>query len=235
MCPFEGFPSGKVRLTPIPATFFIELLPQIDDLVELKVTLYAMWFLDRQEGNLRYVASSDFTSDAVFMNSLGDTPETAKAVVNRGLKQAVERGTLLLSEPDDGDDPKETIYFLNSPRGRAALLALENGAWVPDSSTHVIVSLSSERPNIFALYEENFGPLTPLLADMLQDAEHTYPMKWIEDAMRLAVQSNRRSWRYVESILRRWQEKGRDDSDRRNHQKDWRKYVEGEFSDFIDH
>ena len=51
---FAGFPSGKVRTTPIPAPFFTELLPQIDHLGELKVTLYALWFLDRQEGQIRF-------------------------------------------------------------------------------------------------------------------------------------------------------------------------------------
>ena len=37
--PFAGFPSGKMHLTRIPAQFFSELLPQIDHLGELKVTL----------------------------------------------------------------------------------------------------------------------------------------------------------------------------------------------------
>ncbi|MBI2976543.1 MAG: primosomal replication protein N, partial [Chloroflexi bacterium] len=37
---FSGFPSSKVRSTPVPNPFFSELLPQIDHLGELKVTLY---------------------------------------------------------------------------------------------------------------------------------------------------------------------------------------------------
>jgi len=36
-----------------------------------------------------------------------------------------------------------------------------------------------ERPNIFKLYEENIGPLTPLIADALKDAEKTYPPEWV--------------------------------------------------------
>ena len=57
---FAGFPSGKVRLTPIPGPFFSELLPEIDHLGELKVTLYAFWFLDHLEAPVRYLTYADF-------------------------------------------------------------------------------------------------------------------------------------------------------------------------------
>ena len=60
---FAGFPSGKVRSTPVPAPFFTELLPQIDHLGEMKVTLYALWFLDQQEGKIRYLAAMISPSD----------------------------------------------------------------------------------------------------------------------------------------------------------------------------
>jgi DNA replication protein DnaD len=67
------------------------------------------------------------------------------------------------------------------------------------------------------------------------DAEETYPAQWIEDAFRLAVENNVRRWNYVQAICR-WQEGGRDDrKDRRDTEKDRRRYVEGEFSDFIEH
>ncbi len=97
------------------------------------------------------------------------------------------------------------------------------------------VALDLERPNIFRLYEENIGPLTPLIADTLREAEQTYPTDWIEEAIRKAVLNNARHWRYVEAILRNWKEKGRDDTDRRDSEKDRRRYIEGEFADFIEH
>jgi hypothetical protein len=43
----------------------------------------------------------------------------------------------------------------------------------------------------------------------LRDAENTYPAEWIEEAMKIAVQYNKRSWRYVESFLRRWATEGK--------------------------
>ena len=56
-----------------------------------------------------------------------------------------------------------------------------------------------------------------------------------EEGMRIAVQANKRSLRYVEAILRSWQEKGRDEKDRRDPEKDRRRFIEGEYSDFIEH
>ena len=67
---------------------------------------------------------------------------------------------------------------------------------------------TTTRANIFKLYEQNFGPLTPMIAETLQDAEKTYPTEWIESAMSEAVANNKRNWKYVEAILQRWQVDG---------------------------
>jgi DnaD/phage-associated family protein len=93
-----------------------------------------------------------------------------------------------------------------------------------------------ERPNIFKLYEENIGPLTPLIADALKDAEKTYPPEWLAEALGTAIKNNKRNWKYVEAILRRWKEEGHaKKQDRRDAQENGRRYAEGEFSDFIEH
>jgi DnaD/phage-associated family protein len=65
-------------------------------------------------------------------------------------------------------------------------------------------------PNIFTLYEENIGTITPLMADHLQEAEERYPADWIREAFREAVELNKRNWRYIAAILRRWEAEGRD-------------------------
>ena len=74
-----------------------------------------------------------------------------------------------------------------------------------------------------------------MISQTLQEAEKLYPGEWIEEAIRTAVLKNARNWRYVEAILRSWKEKGRDETNRRNTQEDRRKYIEGEFADFIEH
>lgn len=231
---FAGFPAGKVRLVPVPVTFFTELLPEIDHLAELKVTLYALWFLDRQEGPVRFIRYTDFNRDRVLMKGLGSDAAQAEDNLLDGLQRAEKRGTLLRA-PQQDRSPQGAFYFLNSPRGRAALKAYRQGDWSPDHQSHVAVSIEAEKPNIFRLYEENIGLLTPLIADALQDAEQTYPVEWIEEAIRKAVQSNVRRWRYVEAILQSWQKEGRYGTNRRDSQEDGKRYLEDEFADFIEH
>ncbi len=70
---------------------------------------------------------------------------------------------------------------------------------------------STTKSNLFGVYESNIGPLTPMIADALQDAEKTYPFDWIKESISLAVENNKRNWRYCEAILKRWQASGKDD------------------------
>ena len=43
-----------------------------------------------------------------------------------------------------------------------------------------------------------------MIAEDLKDAEKTYPIEWIEAAMREAVRNNVRNWKYIHAILQRW-------------------------------
>jgi DnaD/phage-associated family protein len=71
-----------------------------------------------------------------------------------------------------------------------------------------------ERPNLFRLYEQNIGPLTPLLADRMIHAMEEYPTDWIEEAIEESVAYNRRSWRYIQRILEQWMTQGRTERER---------------------
>lgn len=228
MSPFNGFNASTGKNTPMPAVFFTELLPEINDLVELKIILWAFKVLDQQEGNLRYLKVEDFSEAEGLFSSFGRNNQERTERLNAGLEYAARRGVFLLARVED-----EKYYFLNSPRGRAALDALENGAWQPESQPNTRVKV--DRPNIFSLYEQNIGPLTPLLSDELRDAEKSYPADWIHDAFRIAVTRNARNWRYIDAILRQWKEKGRDERDQRSPQEDRKLDSEGEYGDYILH
>ncbi|MEW6180651.1 MAG: DnaD domain protein [Chloroflexota bacterium] len=230
--PFNGFPAGKTRLIPLPAAFFSELLPQIDHPAELKVTLYAFWLLDRIEGEFRFFKAEDFEEDARLLEAFGKNPQIARTNLRDALERAVQRGTLLKVNWGEGES---ALYFLNSPRGRAAVAALQNGEWSPEEIQRPEVRLTVERPNIFRLYEENIGPLTPLMAETLEDAEKTYPVEWIEEAIRAAVESNVRRWRYVEAILRARLERSEHEANRGKSEKDRRRYIQGEYGEFVEH
>jgi DnaD/phage-associated family protein len=232
---FSGFPAGKVRFSRIPDLFFQKLLPEIDNLNELKVTLYALWRLGRMEGSFRYAQLSDFSEDRNFMRGLGGDVEDADKALRDALEGAVKRGTLLMAEVEL-EDGKRKFYFLNTVRGQAAIKGIDRGDWKPSGDPQTPIELMLERPNIYRLYEEHIGPLTPHIADTLREAETEYPIQWIEEAVGIAVENNARSWRYIDAILRSWQEKGKDERKYRgDSEKDRRKYIDGEFSEFIEH
>lgn len=202
MQPFSGFPSRPSQLR-IPSTFFSELLPTIDNLAELKVTLYCFWVVNRQEGKYRYVRLTEALNDNLLMDGL-----ESEAVLCDGFERAVVRGTLLAVELDFYGQI-ERLYFFNSPLGRQAVKAIEQGRWIPDGMKRP-VHLIIERPNIFSLYENNIGAITPMIAEELQAAEEEYPVEWIAEAIEIAVKANKRSWRYIHTILNRWVTEGKD-------------------------
>ena len=236
---FKGFLEGKVHLTPVPSPFFTELLPHMNQLGEVKLTLYIFWRLDRMEGTFRFLRRADLLADAKFAESMGATPETAQPAIDQALEQAVKRGTLLQASLDDENAPQQ-IYFLNSPKGRAALRAIQSGNWRLGDTTQELAPAVIEPPNIFRLYEENIGPLTPMIADELSEAEQAYQPAWIEEAIRIAVENNKRNLRYIFAILERWRREGKHGKkeklqDRPDSPEAGRKYIEGEYSEFIEH
>lgn len=230
---FNGFPSGKLSYTRLPSLFFKDLLPQIDNLEELKVILYALWQVTRQEGEIRCLRETDLINDPIFMAGMGDTPAEQKRAVRQGLERAESRGVFITAATPD-EEGQTLLYFFNSPRGKTAVQAVKEGRWHPASGRSTI-TLDIERPNIFQLYEENIGPLTPLIADTLKKAEKIYPERWIAQAVEIAVQNNVRKWNYIEAILTSWQESGRDErQDRRHTEKDRRAYLKDKFAGFLE-
>jgi len=197
---FSGFTSG---IEAVPTQFFEELLPDIESLAELKVTMFSFHLLNQFEGDIRFLLRDDFSEQDLFMKGLSEDPEEADALLDEGLSAAEERGTLLKALYNE-----KPVYFLNTPKGRTGLERLESGELIPDSYLHLNVQTELFRPTIFRLYEENIGPLTPMIADVLRDCEKDYPYEWISDAVQEAVVNNARSWRYVESILKNWKENG---------------------------
>jgi DNA replication protein len=208
--PFPGFPN-RGRTIPTPVALFSELLPAIADLAELKVTLHVLWRIAEKRVYPRFVTRAELETDRTLLASLAACGPPLQEV-RRGLRLATQRGTLI--EVGVGRaGGEEILIFLNSERDRETIERLERGELNigQTSAKRREVRLSAPRPNIYQLYEQNIGLLTPLLADELRAAEEEFPAAWIEDAFRLAVAMNRRSWRFIARILERWRVEGKDD------------------------
>ncbi|MDY7039572.1 MAG: DnaD domain protein [Chloroflexota bacterium] len=231
---FTGFPAGEVRLTPLPNLFFSELLPAIDDLVELKLTLHCFWLLHHKTGDLRYVTRGELAADALLLDGLRASVQSPEQALEAGLERAVARGTLL-HVVARRKSKEEHCYFMNTARGRQAVERIRRGELcLPEEGPHI--RLEAQRPNIFVLYEQNIGLLQPLLADELRDAERTYPADWIEEAFRIAAENNARRWSYVRRILERWANEGKDDgTGQRGAEANRKRYGTGNYGDYIEH
>ena len=207
---FAGFPR-KVRFTPVPSPLFGPLLEQIDDLAELKCTLRVIWLLHQKRGYPRYVGLTELRSDRALVKGLSGGARDPIAELDRALDLSVRRGTLITGRGEP-DSSRGQIYLLNTEGDRKALegMTAEAGTPSPTSRPETWESVA-DRPNIFSLYEDNVGMISPMIAEELKEAEAEYPQSWIEDAFREAVTNNKRSWRYVASILERWEREGRSD------------------------
>jgi DnaD/phage-associated family protein len=229
---FAGFPEGKLELTPVPTLFFYDLLIQIDHLGELKLTIYAFWALSQREGAFRYLSRNELMEDQLLMGGFESPGIPAEEALDEALERAVARGTLIMVSGNFSEG-SDQLYFLNSEKGRTAVTAIESGNWLP-ADDHPI-ALVRQRPNIFTLYEQNIGPLTPIIAERLRGAEKEYPAHWIEEAIQISVENNVRKWRYIEAILEDWRRRGKDErEDRGDTEKARRRYIEGQFADFWD-
>ena len=207
---FPGFPDDITTQIRIPEQFFHQVLLATNNLDELRLTLYIFWRLERMEGLFRYVRYTDLLKDKHLVDSINKDPDKARSVLQAALNRTIKHGILLQADIST-DEGQEKLICLNSPRGRAVVGAIQRDEWRASDKLDQSFEIYSEHPNIYKLYEANIGPLTPMIADALRDAENTYQADWIEDAFRIAVERNKRNWHYIEAILHRWQEGGRDD------------------------
>jgi DnaD/phage-associated family protein len=231
MSQFSGFPA-IMEFTPVPNIFISNLLTEITDITELKLTLHIFQILYHKKGHPRFSTYRELTSDNSLMTSLSETGKHPDEMLRRALTMATQRGTILhLAAGRDGTT--EDIYLLNNEANREVIIKIRNGEIRLSGSeakpTPEIIT--GKQPNIFALYEENIGLLTPMIAEELRDAEKSYPEIWIKDAIKEAVNAGKRNWRYISAILERWATEGRSDG---THLRDFKKtdpdkYIKGKY------
>ena len=232
---FNGFPA-KMQFTPVPNLFFSSLLPQIDDIAELKVTLHIFWAIYGKKGYLRFVTCSELLADKSLMSSLKEGEKPAGEILREALEMAVKRGTIIHLVLAREGTP-EDIYFLNSEADRRTVAKIQNGEMVltgvkgwqvqPDADT-------GSPPDIFAVYEQNIGMLTPMIAEELREAEKVYPEGWIGEAIKEATRQSIHKWSYISAILERWAAEGKKDGTYRGDSKTGQdKFSKQKYGDIV--
>jgi DnaD/phage-associated family protein len=209
---FSGFPA-RMQFTPVPNLFLSSLLPQIDDIAELKLTLHIFWAVYGKKGYPRFVTCSELLANRSLLDSLKGGEKPAGEVLREALEMAVKRGTILHLVLVREGTP-EYVYFLNSEADRRAVAKIKNGelALTGLKGAQIQPDVDAESPpDIFTVYEQNIGMLTPMIAEELGEAEKLYPEGWIEEAIKEATRQSIHKWSYISAILERWATEGKKD------------------------
>lgn len=65
---------------------------------------------------------------------------------------------------------------------------------------------------VFILFEENYQKITDRITSRLNDLIDTYTEPWVVDALNEGIDHNARNLKYVETILKNWQNNGRNNT-----------------------
>jgi DNA replication protein len=208
---FKGFPA-RAEVTPLPNIFFTEVLPGIQDLAEAKVVMQVFFLLSRRKGYPRFVSYTELSDDPIIAKGLINGEPVAGDLLKQALDTAVREG-ILLHVPVQSGSRSDDLYFINNQAEKDTIAKIIQGTLkIPDMAVRVASEPEVVQPSdIYNLYEQNIGMLTPIMAEELQEAEHRFPADWIQDAFREALMANVRNWKYIHSILKRWEREGKKD------------------------
>ena len=201
MTGFDGFQPNSQK-TAIPNVFFTRLMPLIKDATELKIVLHVFWALQQKKGSPRFATFRGLLGDKTLAPSLGEDITERVEALEGGLRGAVEKGIFITTEVE-AKGLRHQLYMLNTESDRRALGGIKRGQLAREDVPVVITDSESQvRPNAFEVYEENIGPLTPIIAEELKQALDLYPEDWIVGAIHDAAKSSVRNWVYIEKILK---------------------------------
>ncbi len=201
----------------VPGSYFTLVMRQIDDLTELKVSMLAFHLLSRSRDYPGYVRHDELVARTASLLGLDETECSA------GIEMAVRRGVFLKIELP-ADEHSDVVYVANLEADLDAIEQLK----AKGSARGAAVSTA---PNVFELYEQNIGIITPIIAEELRDAQKTYPAEWIEEAFREAVKGRKQNWKYISRILERWTAEGKGSGAHRTSARsdDPDKYIKGKY------
>jgi DnaD/phage-associated family protein len=232
----DGFPNGA-RLTPVPDLFFSEYLQDRLSPLALKVFLHLLWRIHRRPvGHPPAARVSGLAADETLRRGLAQSEDPDAGSALGGALTELEDASLVLTVKSPGDEGPDTWLFVNSEEGRRELERWHEKGSVLTDEPMLAARGSLDRATVFALYEENIGMLTPMMAEELAGAQEKYPDDWLADAFKIAVEHNARSWAYVKGVLERWGRDGREDeADRRGAQAARERDIEGPYSSYVEH
>jgi DnaD/phage-associated family protein len=209
----------------LPPSLIDRLIQDVWDPLETKVILAVATIGGADEP----VAEEDVLNHSALRRGArgdGSSRDVSERLVE-ALHASVAHGILIALRDED-----DRLWYVIATH-QTQQIAREGQFEIVDGHAPEAARLTLERPDVFGLYEQNIGMVTPILADRLTEALQSYPEEWIQDAIAESVAYNRRSWRYIQRILENWSTEGRaDETNRRDHEKhlDSEKYLRGKYA-----
>lgn len=72
----------------------------------------------------------------------------------------------------------------------------------------VVVAEINRKSPVMIAYSENFGALTPLIAEELLDMEKEFTAEWVVEALKICALKERRNLKYARGVLLNWKRDG---------------------------
>lgn len=197
----------------IPQQFLRDVVPTLTSSDELHASLTLFRLISETGNEESPIAEQSVLRDPSLRATLKrDHPAVhLDEAIFEALELAVGRGTFLRFISRKGES-QTAWYYANTPVTRSLVDAmLRDGIRAPRAiwESDMAPQIAADPPNAFRVYEQNIGPLTPIIADQINTAALEYPAGWIEDAIAEAVFYNKRNWRYIVRILENWRQDGR--------------------------
>jgi len=203
----KGFPPG-VKYIPTPAPLFSTYLEKYDSLEEVKILLKIIHSLYLKKDFPAFLFTSELLSDPTMLKIYNGSKENIIQKISDSLISLEEKGIIILITDEENNER----IFINSDQVRKHI---KRQGIEKDFSYHKyeseIVDLESEKRNsALILYENNIGYITPIIYENIHNALQQYDESDILDAIKIAVENNVKNWKYIETILKRWDSEGKE-------------------------
>jgi len=210
---FKRVPKRGDRVE-IPERFFSDVLPNITNILELKISLIILNEIASQQTEGSFLNHFDIENLEQLKLLETDGVQLSLELIESILEKLTQSNLIFsmklhLEAEDSGE-----IYFLDDADGRKLSENFKLGIVSPN-----ITGDNPERDidkgiTVFDLYEKNIGVIPgSQVAEELIEAEKTYPAQWLEDAFDEAVAQDVRRWAYIRAILASWSNGGRGNYD----------------------
>ncbi|MCX6012225.1 MAG: DnaD domain protein [Chloroflexi bacterium] len=220
---FIGFPV-KMQYTAVPNLFLSSILPDLNNINEVKIILTIFRLLYQKKGTPRFITYKELRET---ISNLSDLD------VQQGIELASQHNIIIKVSIIDCEKHHD-LYFINTEKDRIEAAKISNGE-LPIERLPVGDPIAPvTQLNVFTIYENNIGMLTPMIAEQLKEAELEYPASWIEEAIKEAVSLNKRNWRYIAKILQNWAAEGKDSGKSGAYSQE-DKYLRGKYGHLIKH